>query len=255
MKLDRMSGAGVLAIPRRGHLGDAIFTLGLSHLVFHDDRIKSNLASLVGPRGGTKGAVGVVGVEYGAEVLMFANEGYTVYAFEPMPLYYNRMAGFIRKNHKTSAKGLGRNWDVHLHHIAVGSQRNGSLKLKYRSEAEYEQTNVGVGRIDDYIKQELVTLSVDIQGNEVDVLRGAMRLINEEGVRSLWIEIFPCNKRVLEVFQLLDQKYVLFDFVPWGRPGNEQGGQAESTINLDKHPSFMTDDGAKRPTEFFAFWK
>lgn len=249
------SGSSVLAVPSRGYLGDALFKQGLSHIVFHEDRVKKHLAALVAPTDGTKGAVAVVGVEFGSEVEMFANEGYTVHAFEPMPMYHSLMAAKIRKNAAASADGSVQKWDVRLHHIAAGSERNGSLKLKYHTEAADEQTTVRVGRIEDYIKQELVVLSVDIQGSEIDALRGAKRLINDEGVRSLWVEIFPCNNRVLEVFQLLDENYVMFDFVPWGRPRNEHGGQAENLMNLDRHPSFMTADGAERPAEFYAFWK
>lgn len=200
------------------------------------------------------GAVAVVGVEFGTEVEMFANEGYTVHAFEPMPMYHSLMAAKVRKN-AAAADGGVQKWDVRLHHIAAGSDRNGTLTLKYRTEAANEKSTVLVGRIEDYVKQELVVLSVDIQGSEIDALRGAKRLINEGNVRSLWVEIFPCNKRVLEVFQLLDEKYVMFDFVPWGRPRGEHGGQAEHTMNLDRHPSFMTADGAERPSEFYAFWK
>lgn len=247
--------AGVLAVPHRGHLGDVLFKQGLSHLVFHHNRVKSRLASLVAPADGTKGAVGVVGVEYGAEVLLFANEGYTVYAFEPIPLYYNQMAGLIRVNHEMAAKGLRRKWDVRLHNIAAGSERNGTLALKYSTVLAKEKAEVHVGRIEDYVKQELVVLSVDIQGSEIEALRGARRLIDEVGVRSLWVEIKQCNKRVLEVFQLLDEKYAMFDFVPYGIPMKENGELAEAPMNFDKHPSFIPNDGAERSSEFNAFWK
>lgn len=245
---------GVLAVPRRGHLGDALFRQGLSHVVFHDIRAKSRLASLVGLSDGSKGAIGVVGVEFGGEVTMLAAEGYTVHAFEPMPKFLSIVEAKLGRNAAAAAKGLEPRWDVRLHRIAAGSQRNGSVLLKYQTEAANERAKVRVGRVDDYVAQELVVLSVDIQGSEIDVLRGASRLINGVGVRSLWIEIISCNKRVLEVFRLLDEKYVIFDFVPWGRPQSAAGGIADKTMNLIRHPSFMIEDGAKRPSEFDAFW-
>lgn len=249
-----VSMTGALSIPRPGHLSDVIFRQGLSHLVFHENHVKSHLASIVGRQDGAKGAVGVVGVEYGAEVMLFANEGYTVYAFEPMPSYYNRMAGLIRSNHERAAKGLQRKWDVHLHNIAAGSERNGTLALKYSTYAEKEKTEASVGRIEDYVKQELVVLSVDIQGSEIEALHGARRLIDEVGVRSLWVEIV-CNQGMLDVFQLLDEKYVMFDFVPWGMPPKENGQESGSAMNLDRHSNFIIGDGGERPSEFNAFWK
>lgn len=245
---------GVLSIPSRGYLGDTLFRQGLSHLVFHHLPVKRHLAALLAPNDGSKPAVGVVGVEFGMEVYMFAKAGYTVHAFEPMPRYYGLMATSLRKNAVLAEQGKERKWDVRVHNIAAGSE-NGSMKLRYLTEGSNETSEVRIRRIDDYVKQELAVLSVDIQGSEIDALRGATKLIEESGVRSLWIEIFPCNKRVLEVFKLLDEKYVMFDFVPWGRPRTGKGVKSDSTMNLDKHPSFFTADGAERPSEFYAFWK
>lgn len=236
-------------VPPRGHLGDVLFKQGVSHVVFHDFRAKSRLASLVAPAGESKGAVGVVGVEYGGEVWMFASEGYTVHAFEPMPKYLRAMEATMKRKEDAAADRSQRRWDIRLHRIAAGSQRNGTLVLKYQTAS----AEVPVGRIEDYVDQELDVLSIDTQGSEVDVLRGATRLINEAGVRSLWIEIFSCNKRVLEILHLLDEKYAIFDFVPWGDPRKDGTGLSMKTMNLIRHPSFVAE-GAQRPSEFSAYW-
>lgn len=236
-----------LTPPPRGHLGDVLFAQGMSHVAFHEPSMKLALARLFS--GGAR-TVGVVGVEWGTEVHLFAQNGYTVHAFEPMPAFHAAMEKTIRMNALHAAAGRSTRWNVRLHQVAAGADNTGTMDIKY----EGRQTKVRRGRLDDFVRDELAVLSVDIQGAELDVLQGARKLLGPDGARSLWIEIFPCNPKVLGVFEILDEHYAIFDFMPWGLPREKSGGGVNETVNLDKHPAWFGDSGGRRPSGFKRYY-
>ncbi len=168
-------------------------------MAFHSNLFKLRLASLVKQYN----RVAVVGVEWGSEVRALGSAGYEVHAFEPLTKFHTHT-----KNIATSA-----GWNVHMYKVAAGATSGGTIELKYDGFVD----NAKLAKVDDFLSSKLDVLSVDIQGNEYDVLVGARNLISGGKVRSLWIEIFPCNPKVNKIFDLLDEKYVIFDFVPWGK--------------------------------------
>jgi len=190
-------------------VNSVLYRQGISHIAFHSPGFKILLLSLVHFRN----QVAVVGVEYGEEVLQLARHGYTVHAFEPMTPFHDSVKE-ISKNERLK---------VHMHKMAAGSDRNGTMDVEYRTDIQHINETVPRGRIEDYVHGELDVLSVDIQGNELDVLKGAQRLFESDGVRSLWLEIFPCSDKVAEIFDMLKEDYVIFDFVPWGEANDEYG--------------------------------
>lgn len=242
-----LSAPARLAPPARGHLGGTLLSQGLSHVAFHAPATKLLLARLLG---GPSRSVGVVGVEWGAEATLFAQRGYTVHAFEPMPAFHAALAKRIAINAARAAEGVEQKWDVRLHQIAAGAESSGSMDVRYQGRS----TRVQRGRIDAYVRGELDVLSVDIQGGELDVLRGAKGLLGPDGARSLWVEVFPCNARALGVLQLLDKDYAIFDFMPWGLPLERRGGGVNETMSLDKHSSWFGDSGGRRPAEFKRYY-
>lgn len=203
---------------KRGHVHNAIYEQALSHVAFHSMAFKKQLASLLVPK---QGMVVVVGVEHGAEVIALAGQGYEVHAFEAMQKYYD---GILAKSKRLP--------NLHPYHMAVGSESTGSISLRYQNgPAE----TVKLGRLDTYISGKVNLLSIDIQGNEYDVVLGASKL----KVDSFWVEIFPCNKKVTKLFAWLHRNdYVIFDFVPWGSRKRTHSAQS-----VDQALS-------KRPTEY-----
>lgn len=210
------SPSTLLQTPSRGIISDVLYRQGLSHVAFHSVLFKLHLAKLILS---TK-RVAVVGVEWGDEVRAFGAAGYEVHAFEPLSKFHD--------NAKQVAEASG--WNVHMYKVAAGSTSGGELRLKYqRNVVEV----VKRARLDDYLNVELDVLSIDIQGNEYDVLQGAENLINSGKVRSLWIEVFPCNPKVEQIVNTLDRNYVIFDFVPWGKLSDGSNLQSSWTARSD----------------------
>lgn len=177
----------------------------------------------------------MVGVEWGSEVFPLAAAGFSVYAFEPASKFVAHLRDQVRGHPE---------WNVTIVPIAAGKEKGGSVALEYDNEGVSEDVERGV--VDDYVKEGLAVLSVDIQGDELEVLEGSGEVIRERGVSSLWVEGIACNEKVAGVLDLLDDRYVLFDFVPWGKlKGDSEDGVPRSL------GSFAFDP--KRPARFEEF--
>lgn len=173
----------------------------LSHLAFHSAALKRALAGLLPAR-----AVAVVGVEWGDDVAHLADAGYHVYAFEPAAKFVAHLRRLVARNPA---------WNVTVVPVAAGNATRGTVRLEYPNEGVSE--TVPASTLDQHVHEELAVLSLDIQGDELHVLQGAPRTLREVGVHSVWVEAIACNDKVAEVLNMLDERYVIFDFVPWGK--------------------------------------
>ncbi len=159
-----------------GEIRSDLYDQNLSHIAFHSNAFKLELSSLVAPSP-SSASIAVVGVEWGNEVLYFAELGYHVYAFEPLSKFVNHLDGILRQNPALN---------VTLVPIAAIAARNaGNITLKYDNANVSESVATGV--VDDYVREELAVLSVDVQGEELEVLRGCSQLLAgpKPAVRSL----------------------------------------------------------------------
>lgn len=206
-----------------GKIHPLLHSQALSHLAFHSSSLKLSLASLFGAPPSAS-PVAVVGVEWGSEVFPLASAGFSVYALEPASKFVAHLRDQLREHPE---------WNVTVLPLAAGKERGGSMTLEYGNEDVREEVERGI--VDDYVKEGLAVMSIDIQGDELDVLEGSEELMRERGVSSLWIEGIACNDKVAGVLDLLDDRYVLFDFVPWGKPKDD------------------SEDGVPRSLESFAF--
>lgn len=164
---------GVKKFPR-GVLSDYLYKQRLSHIAFHHPFVKETLARMVSKPG--EASIAVVGVEWGAEVMQFANLGYKVYAFEPMTRYVSYLKGRVSAH---------KDWNVSVIQIAAGKGDVGNITLNYHTEGQDVTEVVRTGKVDDHIREEVAVFSLDIQGNELDVLQGSPQLLKKYGVRSL----------------------------------------------------------------------
>lgn len=215
----------------RGHLSPLLYKQALSHQAFHSAPLQQALANLFAP----PKTVLIIGVEFGNDVKHFASAGYRVIAFEPMP----RFLGLLRKSISKHPE-----WDVQLHPYAAGNETS-SFTLKYQD--LQPQPAVPVRKVDDFVDEEVAVMSVDIQGDELGVLTGAKQLL-ERTVGVVWVEAMSCNERVLKLLEMLDDEFVFFDFVPWGRPL----GAARSEAMIERR-NYHFD--LERPAEFGAYVK
>lgn len=216
----------------KGRISPILHEQALSHLAFHSNPMKLALASLFP----SLKSVAIVGVEWGEEAVLFANKGYHVYAFEPARKFV--------KNLQT-LKAAHPEWKLTVVAIAAGNTTDGSIVLQYDN-AQINET-VAVGKVDDHVQEALAVFSLDIQGDELHVLQGSTKLISRDiGVASLWVEAFSCSEKVVRILDMLDDEYVGFDFVPWGRHNSQiKNGLPVSLQSFAYYPD--------RPNEYGKF--
>jgi len=222
-----MSADSDISPVQSGYVHDVFSRQGISYIGFHAKELKLRLASLVHKTG----KVVVAGVKHEGEVQFMAQAGYEIYAFEPLQRHYEA----IRKLSERRP-----HWMVHLHKVVLGNRSGGTVKLSRGGE------NVHRAQIDDYIAptEEIDVLSVDIQGNELEVLQGAKKLLENGSIRSLWIEIMGCNKKSERLLKLLEKDYIIFDLVPWGARRTAVGrmeamGNGTLTNRPHKHINYL----------------
>lgn len=194
---DKRSTAKHLRFPR-GRLHALLHRQNLSHGALHSP-LRLHLAALFRSR-----AVAIVGVAAGHDVRSFASAGYRVHAIEPGTKYIRRLQ---------ADKMLHPWWALTVYPFAAAASSNARRSVNYLS--EQVASEVTTRRVDELVTERLAVLSVDVQGVEAEVLRGASRLLPDK-VDSLFVEINACYAETLEVFRLLDRDYVMFDFVPRG---------------------------------------
>lgn len=233
-------GDEIFTSPRHGHFHPALFRQGISHDDFHVREMKERLLGMVRHHN----QIGIVGVEGGHDVIHLASRGYQVEAFEPMTKYINS----VRK--WSSGQGIT---GVNLHHCAAGNVTGGYIVAQYNTGNTRDAERVPRKRVDDVLSSStgLDVLSADIQGGEWDVLQGASRIIEGAGIRSMWIEIHPCNPRVPPMLEQLDKwGYSLFDMVPFGGLKGTTG----RTSALDSDVA-LAMDWHNRPSEFKEYFQ
>lgn len=187
----------------RGEINALLHGQSLSHFAFHSEAVQQALASLFLPQ-----TIAIVGVEWGSDLQHFAASGYRVLAIEPASKFVTHLRS-VAEQHPT--------WDVTVFPFAAGNKANASIDLRYDNEDVAE--TVSVERLDDHVDERLAVLSADVQGDELAVLQGSARLLRDS-VASVWVEAIACNDRVSKMLELLDEHFVLFDFVPWGMPSD-----------------------------------
>lgn len=195
-----------LSVPH-GVINSTLHEQALSHFAFHSNPVKLALASLF-PHLKT---VAVVGVEWGEEVIFFAEKGYHVYAFEPATKFVSHLQKLMHANPS---------WNITLVPVAASNSSQGTMELCYGNEGVKE--TVKLGRVDDHVHEPLAVFSLDIQGDELHILEGSTSLLSAGLVASLWVEAIACNPKVSSILRMLNDDYIFFDFVPWGRPSSQK---------------------------------
>lgn len=214
------------------HIHPLLHHQSLSHLSLHSSPFQLYLASLF-----TSKAIAIVGVEWGSDLRHFASSSFRVHAVEPATKFLTHLRAEISANP---------HWDVTLHPFAAGNISGPIIQINYGNENVVE--NVTQRRLDDMLREHLAVLTVDIQGDELYVLQGASALL-PASVDSLWIEAGSCNPKVAHILDMLDQHYVLFDFVPWGSNRHHPMEKVPRS-----YPSFAFDSDRPSPFTQYLDW-
>lgn len=143
-----------------------------------------------------------VGANVGFFSLLAARLGGTVHAFEPVRENVEVLAGNIREN--------GLNDRIHVHPVAVAAEPGRASLLvvedpswshladRGRHPRTREEVDVEVVTLDGLELSPPDVVKIDVEGSEIDVLRGAARLLREHGP-TLIVELHETNVEVCEI--------------------------------------------------------
>ena len=175
-----------------------------------------------------------VGANLGFHTLEFADlvENGQVFAFEPQKIVYYQLCGNIILNGFTN---------VTAYNFGVGNS-NKKIRVENQDYSASEKLNIGnthldafthagynevdLVKLDDFKFNNLSIIKIDVQGYEVEVLKGAINTINEHRP-VIFIEIEPpqlaiYNKTKEDVLNVLNQlnykvekihEYAVYDYV------------------------------------------
>lgn len=199
-------------IAERGLIHPLLHRQGLCHYLFHGTYLEELLASKLGESADR--SILIIGAEWGNDVKHFAKIGYRVIAFEPLSTFHNLLKAYFLKS--PSAGPDGNRANVSLFNLAAG-HKSGTSLITYQG----NQQKVPVVLIDDKVHEAISILKVEVQGNELEVLLGARKLIRTS-LQMIWVEVFACHSKLLALLQMLEHEdFILFDIPPFGRPRDQ----------------------------------
>jgi FkbM family methyltransferase len=189
-----------------------------------------------------------VGGNIGQFTLTMAELGFEVHSFEPIPGTYNRLAANVALNGALAPK-------IHLNkcglagkagtvRFAVNRFSPAKSKIVARdtaSNATIEE--LPVDTLDAYCERNAIDrvafLKVDVEGFELEVLKGATRLLSERRVDAVYLEVIPeaftnAGTNLRELFDLLAS----FEFHPHTAPGGAPGRRLTVDEISDQHAPY-----------------
>lgn len=142
----------------------------------------------------------VVGVEYGSEIDEYTKKGWHTLAVEPNPVFH----AILERKCQATCK---------LNKCGAGEFDATGVPMAYQGDV-FQACTV---QLDQIIKTKVESLSIDIQGLELNVLKGSKRLLRERQIDVIFAEYQPgiICKNLLEFLSF--NGYVLFDFLWYGQ--------------------------------------
>jgi FkbM family methyltransferase len=140
-----------------------------------------------------------VGANQGGWSLTVAGMGARVMAFEPIPVTHQRLLGNIAVNspairHRIRAMPFALGESARTALFTSGLDAGNHLIGEQDGEAN-ERVSVEVGRMDDFLDREIpVLIKIDVEGQEVAVLRGGRAVLARDSLAAVIVETFrPAN--------------------------------------------------------------
>ena len=145
-----------------------------------------------------------IGAHVGSWTQHLAQSCARVHAFEPQKSTFDRLEEGTRLSEITNITchnvALGANGEVDLHVVSVDG---GGSTIRHRSELPSVMSveRVRAAQLDDYAFDDLGLIKIDVEGNEMEVLRGATRTLEEHRPQILfeaWMhEWYVCDRAEL----------------------------------------------------------
>ena len=180
----------------------------------------------------TKGSTVIdVGANLGEVALNAAKlvgTGGKVYAFEPFPANYKKLAANLELNSFANLfifnKGLGNE----PHKVAMVAEENNAGMNRIASGAELGKTDalVEIIKLDDFVREKGLSsvdlIKIDVEGYEMNVLKGGIETIKQFRPK-LFVEVIDAHLKrqgssALEVFQFFEELDYSLSLADTGRP-------------------------------------
>jgi FkbM family methyltransferase len=143
----------------------------------------------------------------------------TIYAFEPIPETYERLVANLRRNPELAAKvvptekGLGAAKDRLYFQVISSSPGQSKIAASVGGTKASDTRQCDVITLDSYFPLPSLLpplfLKIDVEGFEVDALKGAQRLLESGRIRFIYTEVIPqalkeAGSSVTELWNLLN---------------------------------------------------
>lgn len=196
MEIRRRDGAGVVTcdLPQGLRMEfdlsddlDAFMYDHLSRYGHYEDEVESALSQLI-----TRDTTFIdVGANVGYFTVLFSKSARTVYAFEPVPAVFERLSKNI---------GLNRLGNVRAFRLAVAKEKGRLTLFESRVSPGHDSTvrrsehgtsiSVDAVSLDEAVDPSAkdIVMKVDVEGSEMDVLRGSLGLIRSGRVSAIVVE-------------------------------------------------------------------
>jgi FkbM family methyltransferase len=162
--------------------------------------------------------------EYTSIILdLFKEIDFTIYAFEPSLNTFDKLVESIRNEIKVKAYnfGLGSEEKDSEYYICEANPYLNSIykrKLENHGFSMEKAGKIEVKTIDRFCKQNLVNhitlLKIDVEGHELDVLKGARSLLNSEQIDFIQLEFGGCHidsrTYFRDIFYYLNDHYRIY---------------------------------------------
>jgi FkbM family methyltransferase len=149
-----------------------------------------------------------------------------VFSFEPNQIAYKVLSGIKGKNLKTENIALGSKKEKvniysfsKLRNTGLASLNNKAMKGLYGSQVKDKVVTFRVNQetVDDYCRKNKIAgidfMKIDVEGSELDVLRGAKNMLLKKGIKIIQFEFNEqnvVNRIFLKDFYTVLQNYKLF---------------------------------------------
>lgn len=167
---------------------------------------------------------------YSKQILLSGVSVEKIYAFEPHVITYQKLIENVA-DHPIQAVNLGLSDNIGVSTLYDRASSNGSSHASLSSAIfsevhceEAESTQIQLTTVDEFSKLSQIEcidlLKIDVEGYEINVLRGAEKMIKAGNVRFIQFEFTQLNSTIgvffKDFYDLLGSRYAIYRLLPHG---------------------------------------